>query len=268
VVVVRLLLHPITKKSTISMQSMGKMGPEMERLRKKYGDNKEELNKAMMQFYKTQGVTPILGCLPMFLQMPIWIALWSMLQNTFELRQAPFFYGLTWIHDLSQPDHLITFSHPVHILFFTIDGLNLLPIILGGVYFLQQKYTPRPPAATPEQEKQQKMMQWMSLLFPLFLYTGPSGLNLYIATSSGIGILEQKRIRDHINRQQEAEKAGKVLVDVKPTRASRRGRDDEGGSAARGPGKKPSKPSGGLGGWIADLQAKAEEMRRASDRKK
>src|SRR2546423_4854244 len=88
VIVVRVALHPITKRSTISMQKMGKMGPEIERLKKKYGDNKDELNKAMMQVYKEQGFTPVLGCLPMFLQMPIWIALWQALQTTFELRQA------------------------------------------------------------------------------------------------------------------------------------------------------------------------------------
>jgi YidC/Oxa1 family membrane protein insertase len=76
VCVVRVLLHPITKKSQVSMMKMGKMGPEMERLKKKYGDDKDGLNKAMMQFYKEQGATPILGCLPMFLQMPIWIALY------------------------------------------------------------------------------------------------------------------------------------------------------------------------------------------------
>src|SRR5437870_6620714 len=100
------------------MMKMSKMGPEMEKLKKKYGDNKDELNKAMMQLYKEQGFTPILGCLPMFLQMPIWIALWSALQSTFELRHAGFLrFGpvhLTWISDLSQPDHLIQLAHPIN----------------------------------------------------------------------------------------------------------------------------------------------------------
>src|SRR2546423_15652501 len=121
VIVVRTALHAITKRSTISMQKMGKMGPEVERLKKKYGDNKDELNKAMMQLYKEQGATPILGCLPMFLQMPIWIALYNSLQNTFELRQAPFLHPfgipLTWIHDLAKPDALIGFSQPIPLLF-------------------------------------------------------------------------------------------------------------------------------------------------------
>jgi len=167
---------------------MGKMGPEIERLKKKYGDDKDELNKAMMQVYKQQGFTPVLGCLPMFLQMPIWIALYAALNSTFELRQEPFLWGWTWIKDLARPDHLITWA-PIKLFWgIEIGALNILPILLAVVFFLQQKYTPKPPATTPEQQQQQKMMQWMSLLFPVFLYNGPSGLNLYILTSTTIGI--------------------------------------------------------------------------------
>ena len=130
VCLVRLLLHPITKKSQINMMQMSKMGPEIERLKKKYGDNKDELNKAMMGVYKQQGLTPVLGCLPMFLQTPIWIALWSALQSTFELRQAGFLrwehVHLTWISDLSHPDALITFSQTISLLgYFHISSLNI-----------------------------------------------------------------------------------------------------------------------------------------------
>lgn len=262
VAIVRIILHPITKRSTISMQKMSKMAPEMERLRKKYGDNKEELNKAMWQFQKEQGFTPIFGCLPMFLQMPIWIALWTSLQSTFELRQAPFLqFGwlkMTWINDLSQPDRLISFGQSIPLLFFHIDAINLLPILLAGVFYLQQKYTPQAPASTPEQAQQQKMMKWMSLIFPIFLYGSPSGLNLYILTSTTVGIIESKRIRDHIKQKEEAEKAGVVIVDdVKPTRASR----------MKGPEKKQVKKAG-LAGWLAELQERAEQVRRDSDKRK
>jgi YidC/Oxa1 family membrane protein insertase len=237
------------------MMKMGKMGPEIERLKKKYGDNKEELNRAMMQVYKEQGATPILGCLPMFLQMPIWVALYASLQNTFELRHASFLYGLTWIHDLAKPDRLFWFpNHPINLIFIHFDAINLLPIFMAVVYWLNQKFTPKPPATTPEQEQQQKMMQWMSLLFPIFLYNGPAGLNLYIVTSTGVGILESKRIRDHIKQREEAEKEGRVFVE--PTRKTRRGGSDDIGGPA-----KPTK-SGGIAGWLADLQEKAEEMRR------
>jgi len=269
VILVRLALHPVTKRSTISMQKMGKMGPEVERLKKKFGDNKDELNKAMMQMYKEQGFTPVLGCLPMFLQMPIWIALYNSLQNTFELRQAPFLWGWTWIHDLAKPDALIQFAQPIVIplVGWHIYSLNILPVFMAVVFFLQQKYQPKPPATTPEQAQQQKMMQWMSLLFPLIMYRMPSGLNLYILTSTTIGIIESKRIRDHIKQREEAEKAGRVFVE--PTKKMRRkgGGDNDGDGAGGGSIGGPAGPKGGLGGWMQRLQAKAEELQRDSAKK-
>ena len=248
VLVVRLLLHPITKKSQVSMTKMSKMAPEMERLKKKYGDDKEGLNKAMMGFYREQGITPIMGCLPMFLQMPIWIALWNALQSTFEFRQAPFLWGFTWIKDLSQPDQLMTFNFS----FLGYSALNILPVLLAVVFFIQQKMQPKPDikTLTPQQAQQQKMMQWMSLLFPIFLYGSPSGLNLYILASTTIGIFESKRIRDHIKEREAAQVQGKP--------------PDE------------DAPRGGISGWIsnwfANLQARAESARRdnsgGSSRKK
>jgi YidC/Oxa1 family membrane protein insertase len=271
VVLVRTLLHPITKRSQVSMMKLGKMGPQIEALKKKYGDDKDAMSRAMWEFQKSQGITPILGCLPMFLQMPIWIALWSSLQTTFELRQAPFLWGFTWIDDLSKPDHLIAFSRPIPLLFgWTIDGINLLPVLLAVVFFVQQKLQPKPPAMTPEQAQQQKMMQWMTLLFPLFLYNGPSGLNLYIFTSTFIGIIESKIIRKHIKQQEELEKGDRVIVDAPPTRASKRRRDEDegplGGGRKGGPPKKPA-PTGWLGRKLAELAEKAEQVKREAERK-
>ena len=266
VLVVRALLHPITKRSQVHMMRLGKLGPEAEALKKKYKDQPDELNKAMMQLYKQQGMTPVLGCLPMFLQMPIWIALYAALQSTFELRHAPFlhFFGIpfTWINDLAQPDRLIAFSTPLSLPFgWKMYGINLLPLLLGVVFFLQQKFTPKPPTMTPEQEQQQKMMMWMTtLMFPLFLYGGPSGLNLYIFTSTAFGIVESKRIRKHIKEREEAEKANKVIVDAKPTRGARR-RDRDRAE------RQPEPPKKGLMAWLADLQAKAEQVRREQQRR-
>jgi YidC/Oxa1 family membrane protein insertase len=269
VVLVRSLLHPITKRSQISMMKMGKMGPQMEALKKKYGDDKEALSKAMWEFQKSQGMTPILGCLPMFLQMPIWIALWSALQTTFELRQAPFLWGFTWIDDLSKPDHVMAFRQPIELFFgWSIDGINLLPFLLAAVFWLQQKVTPKPPAMTPEQAQQQKMMQWMTLLFPLFLYNGPAGLNLYILTSTTIGIIESHIIRKHIREREELEKGERVIVDAKPTRGSKRKRDDDDGPLGKNRGAEPpKKPTGWIGRKIAELQEKAEQIRREAEKK-
>jgi YidC/Oxa1 family membrane protein insertase len=257
VALVRTLLHPITKRSQVHMMKMGKMGPALAKLKEKHGDDKDAFAKAQMELIKEQGIAPVLGCLPMFLQMPIWIALWQALQSTFELRQAPFLWGATWIHDLSRPDYLFKFDHSYPLLFgFHLDGLNLLPILMGGIFHLQARIQNSLQAkGTAEQETQKKMMLWMStFLFPLFLYNGPSGLNLYILTSTLVGIIEAKVIRDHIKQREAAEAAaGPVVVDARPTRGARRAAGER-----RDP--EPTKPAGGLGGLIQRAQTWADEM--------
>jgi YidC/Oxa1 family membrane protein insertase len=235
----------------------------MERLKKKFGDDKEGFTKAQMELYKNVGFTPVLGCAPMLFQMPIFIALWRALQTTFELRQSPFLYffhtHFTWIHDLSQPDFLVKFAQPLPLFIFGwhISGINVLPLAMAVVTFINQKYfTPKPAALTPEQEQQQKMMVWMTLVFPFMFYTFPSGLNLYYLTSTSLGILESKRIRAHIKKV-EAEEAGKgpIIVDAGKSSPSGRGRDKT---------KAPPKPKG----FLARLQERAEEMAREQQRNK
>jgi len=262
VVLVRAILHPISKHSQVSMLGLQKMGPELERLKKKYADDKEALAKAQMEMHKEMGIAPFLGCLPMFLQMPIWFALYSALQNDIVLRQAPFLWGWTWIHDLARPDRLFHWDqHPftVPLIGMKVVSLNVLPLVVAVVMFLQQKMQPQPPTLTPEQASQQKMMRYMSLAFSLFFYWMPSGLNLYILTSSSIAIVESKRIREHIKQREEKEKAGKVIVDVKPTRQGKQQQKREPA------GQQPKK--GGIWGWWASLQEKAEEIRRDAEKK-
>ena len=138
-------------------------------------------------------------------------------RRTFELRQAPFLWGFTWIKDLAKPDYLIHFGHSVPIPILgssgrtpgTSTGSTSCRSCWRSCSTCSRSSSPSPPAVTPEQQQQQKMMQWMTLLFPLFLYSGPSGLNLYILTSTTIGIIESKIIRDHIKQREEAEKAGR-----------------------------------------------------------
>jgi YidC/Oxa1 family membrane protein insertase len=247
------------------MMKMAKFGPELERIKAKFKDDPQGQQRAIMQFYKEHGATPILGCLPMFLQMPIWIALFSALQSTFELRQAPFlqFGGikLTWISDLSQPDHLVKIDNPFNLLgLIPVSGLNLLPFMLAVVFFLQHKFTPKPPTMTPEQEQQQKMMQWMTLLFPVFLYGGPSGLNLYILASTTFGIIESKIIRDHVKRKEEEEARGAVIIDAPPG-----GGGDEPppkGGVRRKPPPPEDKPKSWLQRKMEEMQKKVEEVQR------
>ena len=257
VLVVRLLLHPITKRSQRSMMRMAKLGPELEKIKKKYGDDKEATTKAMQEFYREHGMAALpLGCLPLLLQMPIWIALYSTLQAEIRLRHSPFLYAATWIEDLAKPDNLVDFGTSINLWFFPVHGLNILPLLLAVVFWIQMKFQPTPQAMTPEQKMQQTMMKWMMvLLFPLFLYPMPSGLNIYILTSTLIGIWESKRVRDQFKREDEEKAAQQpTLVKDKAPRQARQKRE--------APADRKEQPKTGWRARWAHLQ---QQVRQAQD---
>ncbi|QOJ16919.1 MAG: YidC/Oxa1 family insertase periplasmic-domain containing protein [Phycisphaeraceae bacterium] len=216
VAVVRLLLHPITKRSQVSMQRfarvMQKLKPEIEKLQQKYGSDPKRMQQEQLRLWREHGVSPfsMLGCLPLFLQMPIWIALYAMLYFAFDLRHEPAFWGVfqvfwdwPFLADLSESDHFFgEVSQPFTFLFIPITGINILPVLLGLVFYVQQKYMTPPPTATmtPEQMATQRMMKWMLvLMMPLVMYGAPSGLTLYIISSSIWGIIESRIIRKHVD---------------------------------------------------------------------
>ena len=231
VVIVRLLLHPLTKKAQINMMKMGKqmqaIQPEMEKLREKYKDDQQSLNAEMMKLYREKGVNPanMLGCLPMFLQMPIWVALYAMLYLAIQLRHQPAFYNVfhnisTWfggdwqfLTDLSSPDRFLVFFDKPHVVSllliqFNAQSLNILPILMAAFFFFQQKFT-TPPPANDQAKQQQRIMQVMVvLLFPVMLYSAPSGLTLYILASTGIGVFDSWIVRRHVR---ELEESGKLF---------------------------------------------------------
>ncbi len=214
VLVIRLIIHPLTKKSQVSMSKFGKLAPKIEEIKKKYANNKAEMNKQVMAFYRQEGASPIMGMLPMFVQMPIWIALYSAIYASVALRGEPFLPF--WITDLSAPDAVMRFSTVTVPLFGKIQSLNLLPILMGVAFYFQQKLTPSQPSVNPQVAQQQKMMMiMMPVLFPLMLYNAPSGLNLYIMASTFAGVLEQYVIKKHISRQEEAESQGLVAATSK-----------------------------------------------------
>ena len=234
VVLVRICLHPLTKKGQVQMVKMQKMGPAMQELKKKHANDKDKLNKEMMKFYKTQGATPLLGCLPMVLQMPIWIALYTSLNASVELRHAAFLP--VWITDLAVPDKIITFSGSFTIpliggMMGPIGSFNLLPLLLCVAMYLQTKLNPQMSgAASPEQQSSQRMMKiMMPAMMLLFFYNMPSGLNLYIMASTSAGVIEQIVIRKHIRDREEREAAMETKVAM-PGKYFR--------------GKKPKKPKG------------------------
>ena len=217
VFLMRLVMHPITKKSQVSMSKMSTLAPKSEEIKKKYANNKAEMNKQMMALYREQGASPIMGFLPMMLQMPIWIALWSAVYASIDLRGAAFLPF--WITDLSMPDALVRFSTlTVPLLGWKIQSLNLLPLLMGVAFYLQQQLMPSQANAStnPQMAQQQKMMKiMMPLLFPLMLYTAPSGVNLYIMASTFAGVIEQYVIREHIRKKEEAESEGMVATTSK-----------------------------------------------------
>jgi YidC/Oxa1 family membrane protein insertase len=251
VVCVRSVLHPITRWSQLRMLVFGKqmqgMAPKQKAIQEKYKDDKQRLQQEMAKLWREEGISPagFLGCLPMFLQSPVWIALYAMLYFTIDLRHEPAFFGVfqkltgnawSFLSDLAEPDHAIYFgaNGPKIPLFGTISGINILPLLLGVVFYIQQKYLTPPTTAamTPEQESQQKMMKvMMVVMFPLIMYAAPSGLALYFITNSTLGILESRWIRSH------AEKSGRL---------------EPGGL------KKPPRQ----GGFMARLKALAEQQQR------
>lgn len=240
VLVVRGLLHPLTKKGQISMQGMqkkmAKLQPEINKLKEKYTDNPKKLQQEQMRLYKEHKINPVgcLGMAPMFLQMPIWVALYAMLYFAIELRQEPMFYGVfqmfnhwSFLADLSQPDKFIDFGGTLPFIkgipiIGGITSINMLPILMGAFFFLQQKYmTPPNPSATPEQQTQQKIMKIIfPLMWPIFLYNAPAGLTMYIMTSSCIGIIESRYIRAHVTAM-DSEENGVRKKDKKPGFATR-----------------------------------------------
>ncbi|XAL99887.1 membrane protein insertase YidC [Phycisphaeraceae bacterium D3-23] len=226
VLIVRLCLHPITKRGQTSMMKMGKqmaaIQPEVAKLKKKYADNPQKMQQEQMKLFREKGINPAagaMGCLPMLLQMPIWIALYAMLYYAIELRHEPAFYGFfqlfgdwQFLADLSRSDHFITFfkePKTFSLLFITFDysGINILPLLMAVTFYINMKFT-TPPPANEQQAQQQKIMRIMPFLFPIMLYSAPSGLTLYICASTAAGIIDSYIVRKHVK---ELEESGKLF---------------------------------------------------------
>ncbi|MDP6107616.1 MAG: membrane protein insertase YidC, partial [Candidatus Brocadiia bacterium] len=188
-VVVRLVLHPLTRKSQVGMRRMQLLQPKITELKRKYGDDRERFTREQMALFKKYGAHPLGGCWPMLLQFPVLIALFSTLRSAFELRQAGFIPG--WIDDLSQADTI--FRLPFYLPLISTDAVNVLPFLFVTASFVSQHMMPKP--TDPQAQQQQKIMRWMPLFFAFILYNYASGLLLYWTTSTSIGILESWLIR-------------------------------------------------------------------------
>ena len=173
-VVIKILFWPLSQKSYKSMKDMQKLAPLMEQLREKYKDDKEKLNREVMDLYKKYKVNPLGGCLPMLLQAPVFFALYTVLNGAVELRHAPF---ILWITDLSAKD-------PYYV----------TPVIMGATMFIQQKMTP----STTADPMQQKVMMLMPVIFTFMFLNFSSGLVLYWLVNNVLSIGQQHYVNKYI----------------------------------------------------------------------
>ena len=164
---VKLVLYPLTAKSMQSMNEMRKLQPEIEKLKAKFGDDKEKLNQAVMQMYQQHKVNPLGGCLPMLLQMPIWFALYATLQTSVELYREPFL----WLADLTR-----------------YDPYYILPLLMGGSSFLMQKLSPQP----ADNAQAKMLLYFMPIFFTFIMLKLPAGLTLYILVNNVLSIAQQQ----------------------------------------------------------------------------
>jgi YidC/Oxa1 family membrane protein insertase len=180
--ITKLILLPLTMRSTESMKKLQALNPQITEIRAKFKDKPDQMNKKIMELYKKNKVNPLSGCLPLLLQMPFFFALYSALINSIDLWQAPF---ILWIHDLSLPDTIFKIAD---------FNVNILPIIMTGTTYLQQKMSTG--EATGQQ---QKMLMFMPLFFIVIFWNMPSGLVLYWIMQNVLQIGHQLYINRRAN---------------------------------------------------------------------
>jgi len=184
-VLIKLVFWPLSHQSSQSMKTLQKIQPKLKKIQEKYKDDKERLNKEIMQLYKTYKVNPLGGCLPMLLQIPVFFALYKVLLQSIELRHAPFFL---WINDLSAPDRLMIGDLIIPF----IGGIPVLTILMGISMWFQQKMTP-----TTMDPTQAKIMQFLPVIFTFMFLSFPSGLVLYWLVNNVLSIVQQYYINKY-----------------------------------------------------------------------
>jgi len=187
-VLIKVIFWPLTAASTRSMKRMQALQPEMAALKEKYKDDLQKFTSKQWELYKKHKVNPMSGCLPMVIQMPVFIGFFTMIRSAIELRGAHFL----WAADLSKPDTLFMIPGVTFIpMISTPQGLpfNLLPLLMGGAMLWQSHLTPPSPGMDPGQ---QKIMRYMPLIFLVFLYNYSAGLALYWTVNNLLTILQTK----------------------------------------------------------------------------
>ena len=180
-IVIKTIFFPLQAASYRSMARMKAVTPRLTQIRERYGNDRVKMNQAMMELYKTEKINPLGGCLPIVVQIPVFIALYWVLLASVEMRGAPW---IGWIKDLSNP-----------------DPFYILPLIMAGTMFIQVKLNPTPP-----DPMQAKMMMIMPLVFSVMFFFFPAGLVLYWLVNNIYSIIQQWLITRKINDQMAAKK--------------------------------------------------------------
>jgi YidC/Oxa1 family membrane protein insertase len=187
-VLIKIIFFPLANKSYVSMSRMKKLQPEMAKIKERYGDDRQKQQQAMMELYKTEKVSPVSGCLPVLLQIPVFFALYKVLFGTITMRHEPFF---GWIKDLSAPDPTSIFNLfgliPVTLPDFLLIGV--WPLLMGITMFVQMKLNPAPP-----DPMQAKIFTWMPVFFTFLLASFPAGLVIYWAWNNLLSVIQQSVI--------------------------------------------------------------------------
>jgi YidC/Oxa1 family membrane protein insertase len=200
-VLVRTCIFPISRKQAQSMAKMQELKPELDKIKEKYGKDPQKQSQAMQELYRKYNINPLSGCLPMFIQLPVFVGLYRALAIDVELRQAPLFSdAIRWCSNLAAPDMFWNWSGIMPNFVNSGDGmlglgpyLNILPLIVIGLWILQQNlFMPEP---TNEQAAmQQKIMKYMMIFMGIMFYKVPAGLCIYFIVSTLWGIGERKLI--------------------------------------------------------------------------
>ena len=200
-IIVRLLLFPLANKSYKSMAKMRHLAPKIQKMREDYGDDRQRLNKEMMELYKREKVNPAAGCLPILLQIPVFFALYKVLYVSIEMRHAPFF---GWIQDLSAIDPTSIFNL-FGLLPYSVDfipqflSIGIWPILMGISMAVQMRLNPPPPDPI-----QAKIFQWMPVFFTFLLAGFPAGLVIYWTWNNVLSIAQQWWITRSLEKQSTA----------------------------------------------------------------
>ena len=194
-ILIKLAFYPLSASGYRNMAQMRELAPRLQSLKEKFGDDRQKMQQAMMELYKKEKINPMGGCLPILVQIPVFISLYWMLLASVEMRHAPF---ILWIKDLSAPDTLFG-----HISFLGNMPIGLLPILMGISMIVQTKLNPKP--ADPVQAK---VMMIMPLAFSVFFFFFPAGLVLYWLVNNVLSIAQQARINHLIHAAALAKKKG------------------------------------------------------------